>query len=205
MPFPAGTIVQRTYYTLDLPGEAPLLAQQRLMEPLLGWIFARHEGESIWLVGYSAGGVLGRLYLVGHPDAPVAGLVTISSPHLGTELAGLGVLAGNSPLAMIPGIGSLLRGSQALYQDLAPEQSGNLLFWLNRQPHPPVQYLSIVKFGDGVTVSNGDSVVPEWSQDLNAVQALRGRARSVRRPGFHPLDADDGEWIVRLIGDAGRT
>jgi hypothetical protein len=68
-----------------------------------------------------------------------------------------------------------------------------VLFWLNRQPHPDSYYASIVRAGDG------DMVVPEWSQDLNHVPALQGRARTVLTNKDHALGPEDGRLLVVLL------
>ncbi len=55
---------------------------------LMGMVGVRFGGRPVVLVGHSRGGLVARLYLqrVGTPG-PVAGLVTLSSPHGGTRLA----------------------------------------------------------------------------------------------------------------------
>lgn len=87
----------RRFYTLSLESEAPLLYQEPQLSAMVELLQRRHPGENLILVGHSAGGVLGRLYMVRHPDAPVRALVSIASPHLGTDSAELGLMAGQSP------------------------------------------------------------------------------------------------------------
>ncbi len=190
----------RSFYTVALPTEAPLLVQAAQLERYMGYLLQRHEGESIYLVGHSAGGVLARLYMVQHPQVRISALITIASPHLGTGTAEAGLIAGQSPLgwvAPLMGAQSLNR-SQGLYHDLAREQSGNLLFWLNRQPHPESRYLSVVHSGGG-PFGMGDLVVPEWSQNMNNVAALRGAAQVVPVSGEHGLNPADGALILDLL------
>jgi pimeloyl-ACP methyl ester carboxylesterase len=45
-----------------------------------------YAGHGMILIGHSRGGLIGRKYIEGTPDA-VMGLITISTPHLGTTLA----------------------------------------------------------------------------------------------------------------------
>ena len=196
----------RSFYTLDLPTEAPLTVQLGYLERYLEFIRLRHAGESIILVGHSAGGVLARLYMVQHPDAGVAALVTIASPNLGTESAELGIMAGQSPLAMLaPMLGvDTLNRSQGLFHDLARERPGSLLYWLNRQQHPSATYVSIVRSGDDPS-GMGDLVVPGWSQDLNGVLALRGRARSLTVGSDHALGPDDAKALVGILRSLQRS
>lgn len=183
-------------YTVELPSEAPVLFQARVLGAALQGVTTRHPEWPPVLVGHSAGGVVARAWLVTQPDAAARALVTVASPHLGTDRAGLGLAAGHSPLGMMApflGLGSLNR-SQGLYADLTPERPGNFLFWLNRQPHPQAVYVSLVRPGD-------DPVVPTRSQHLGNVAALAGRARSLPAPGGHLLGAGDGARIARVLGD----
>lgn len=190
----------KTFYTLKLPSDAPLMVQMRAFTPVMQYLRQRHPGESLYLVGHSAGGVLARLYMVQHPEAAVQTLITIASPHLGTASAEAGLLAGDSPLGWIaPFMGAdELNRSRGLYHDLAREQSGNLLFWLNRQPHPLASYVSVIHQGGGL-FGLGEMVVPDWSQDMNNVIMLRGRARTVSLVAGHNLTPDDGRIVLEIL------
>lgn len=190
----------KQFYTLALPTEAPMLVQARLMERYMNHVLVQHQGESLYLVGHSAGGVLARLYMVQHPKVRVSALITMASPHLGTGTAEAGVMAGQSPLGWIaPFVGAQeLNRSQGLYYDLSREQTGNLLYWLNRQPHPKSRYVSVVH-KDGGFLGMGNLLVPDWSQNMNNVIALRGSAVAVPVSGDHPLSPADGALLVDLI------
>lgn len=195
-----------TYYTVALPTEAPLLVQLEHFATYMSLVQARHEGESLVLAGHSAGGVLARLYMVKYPSAGVDALVSIASPHLGTEAAEIGARLGNTPLAWFAPLfgGGVFNRSQALYRDLVRERPGSLLFWLNRQPHPEALYVSIVREEDSL-LGLGDLLVPTWSQDMNHVLALVGRARSVRTPGGHLLKPQDGVLLLRVLRELHRS
>lgn len=190
----------QSFYTLALPTEAPLLFQARVLERYMGYLLARHEGESFYLIGHSAGGVLARLYMVQHPTIRISALITIASPHLGTGTAEAGVLAGQSPLGWVaPLIGAdSLNRSQGLFYDLSREEPGNLLFWLNRQPHPESRYVAVIH-KDGGLFGLGELVVPAWSQDMNNVAALRGGVVSVPVSGEHQLNPGDGPLLLDLL------
>ncbi len=197
---PKGAGAKR-FYTLRLPTQAPLLVQSRRLDQYIGYIRIKHPGTALILVGHSAGGVLARLYMVQHPDARVVALITIASPHRGTESAELGLLAGQSPLAWLGpmmGIDTLNR-SQGLYHDLMREHPNNLLGWLNYQRHPAAMYISIVRGEDNETFGFGELIVPTWSQDMNRVYALRGRAQTVTIRGGHALKLDDGKVLVKIL------
>lgn len=190
----------KTYYTVALPTEAPLLVQLDHLAAYLELVRARHPGESLVLVGHSAGGVLARLYMVEHPRAGVAALITIASPHLGTETAEIGAMFGNTPLAWLaPFFGAeVFNRSQALYRDLVRERPGSLLYWLNRQPHPNALYVSIVRENDSF-LGFGDLLVPTWSQNMNHVRALRGRAKVLTTSGGHMVNAHDGKLLLQVL------
>lgn len=184
------------FYTLDLDSQAPLVLQVRQLAAILEAVLARYPGESLILAGHSAGGVVARLYMVEHAQAAVSALITIASPHLGTESAELGLMAGQSPLGWVSGLLGIdtLNRSQGLYADLARERPGSLLYGLNRREHPVARYVSVVRASD-----IGDLVVPTWSQDMNHVYALYGRAVRIETDGGHGLHKDDGRLLVRIL------
>ena len=199
LPAPASA---RRFVTVDLPTEAPVLVQADALGGYIAHVRRQSPRERVVLVGHSAGGVVARLFMVRHPDAAVAGLVTIASPHLGTPWAELGNFLGSTPAAwMAPfmGFGTLNR-SQALYHDLSREHPRNLLGWLNRTPHPSAAYVSVVRVVDGRRPELGDSLAHGAAQDLNAVPALAGRAETVFSPGDHGLRPDDGLLLVSILG-----
>jgi pimeloyl-ACP methyl ester carboxylesterase len=114
------------------------------------------------LVGHSAGGVAARRYLVEHPkDHRVARLVTISSPHGGSELAVAAELqrsVGRLPLGRAA-TDVLerwerehdLRPDSPLLRELLPPEDGNYLDRLNRSPHPTdVDYACVIATGTEV-------------------------------------------------------
>lgn len=195
-----GSPREKTYYTVDLPTEAPLQVQLQHFTTYLDAVRSLHRGEQLILVGHSAGGVLARLYMVSSPQTGAAVLVTIASPHLGTDTAEIGAAVGSTPLAWLaPLIGAgVFNRSQALYRDLVRERPGSLLFWLNRQPHPDALYVSIVRQSDSLT-GLGDLLVPTWSQDMNNVPALRGRAQVLTTPGGHMLSPQDGKLLIQVL------
>lgn len=192
----------RRFVTVDLPTEAPVIVQADTLGAYVAHIRRQMPGERVVLVGHSAGGVVARLFMVRHPAAGVAGLVTIASPHLGTAWAELGNFLGSTPAAwMAPfmGFGTLNR-SQALYHDLSREHPRNLLGWLNRQPHPDAAYVAVVRVRNSSRPDLGDTFARGPAQDLNAVPALAGRAETVFSPGDHDLRTDDGLLLASILG-----
>ena len=197
-----GISAKRRFYTIDLPTEAPVPVQAAMLGRYLDDIAARHKGEKIFIAGHSAGGVVARYHLVragaGRIKAEnIAALITIASPHLGTDAAETGLAVGQSPLSMLTPLfgGGTINRSQQLYSELVRERPGTMLGWLNRQPHPAIKYISIVRR----TGPNG--IVPEWSQDMNRVVALRGRSRVILTPPGHALRADDGRLLAGVLRD----
>ena len=191
---------ERLVYTLLLPTEAPLLVQAQYLAQYLGLLWDWRPQERVILVGHSAGGVAARLAMVRDPAARITALITIASPHLGTQSAELGTLAGRSPLGwMAPFVGGdTLNRSQGLFQDLMRERPNSLLFWLNRQPHPPAHYIAIVRTQKGF-FGHGDLLIPAWSQDMNNVSALRGQAVRIAVNRSHGLHPEDGRLLVDVL------
>lgn len=189
VPSPSG----RYLYTVTLPSEAPIAVQAQWLDFYLRTLQGRHPDNSLVLVGHSTGGVVARLVIV-MSKIPVQGLITIASPHLGTDKAELGTILSNSPVSWItPFLGlNTLNRSKGLYWDLVREHPTSLLFWLNRQPHPKGFYASIVRNG-------GDKWVPFSSQDMNNVPALREVALTVISDGKHSLESADGPVLAFLL------
>lgn len=183
--------------TVALPSEAPLRNQSQWLGAMLAGV-SKARGDGLYVVAHSAGGVVARMALVTRTPEGFAGLVTIASPHLGTEAAETGQMIGNSPLGMLgmlPGLNKLSR-SQGLYADLVRPRPGTALYWLNGQTHPAGRYVSVVRSGQR---GSSDMIVPEWSQDMNNVTTLRGLSRTVRTGGGHLLQRSDGALLLKLV------
>jgi pimeloyl-ACP methyl ester carboxylesterase len=195
----APSLTGRYLYTVTLPSsEAPLMVQTQWLSQYLHFLQAKHPDNSLILVGHSAGGVVARLSMI-HSGLAVKGLITISSPHLGTDKAEWAVLASNSPFSWFaPFFGmDTINRSEGLYWDLIRETPSTALFWFNRQPHPQARYISVVRVGKAIGV--GDDLVPAYSQDMNHVPALAGRAITVTSIGTHSLQPSDGYLLVSLL------
>jgi len=201
-----GMQARQKFYAVDLPSEAPVLVQVYQLREVLDAIGKAHGDESVILVGHSAGGVVARTALVRGGAGNVKALITIASPHLGTVRAEQALDATDIPFPLSV-VTDMFAGdaydtamrSRSLYVDLVRPQPGTLLYWLNAQPHPDIEYFSIVRgqseFGQG------DYVVPTYSQDMNNIPALRGRSSLVNIPAHHGLEPVDGSVIVNLLSD----
>ena len=189
----------KRFYQVSLPTEAPLRVQAFYLTAYLKKLINENPGEEISLVGHSAGGRVARYSMVSNPDLGISRLITIASPHLGTDSAALGRMLGDTPLTLLaPLVGAnTLNRSQGLNSELLPEAPGRFLFWLNRQVHPPAEYISIVRDQD--SSHGGDWVVPQQSQYLEHVYALRNRAFSYVVPASHNLTRPDGWLILDLL------
>ena len=87
---------------VSLPGNAQgdLAVQARALAAAAQRAIDRTGAASVDVVGYSAGGVVARLWVSqARGSAPVRRVVALGSPQHGTELASLGVLAGQCPTA----------------------------------------------------------------------------------------------------------
>jgi len=194
-------------YRSQLPERAPLEFQADLLATQLQLVRSRHPDEPIILTGHSAGAVVARLVLVTGRAPKVDSLISIAAPNLGTPSAIEGLEIADSKPFFCPGPGieilkgffggddyRYLRDSYPALVDLAPL---TLTGWLNQQPHPDIHYLAIIHDIPG---SGGDELVPAFSQDLNQVPALRGRASVVALSSGHGLSPGDGITLVQNLG-----
>jgi pimeloyl-ACP methyl ester carboxylesterase len=193
------------FYAVELPSMGPVGMQAELLSNMLAQVAQQHPEEALILVGHSAGGVVARMALVrggiGNPKA----LITIASPHLGTARAvqALDETDDAFPFNIIKEffvgeIYDVIRDSWAVLLDLAPEWPGNLLYWLNRQPHPSIRYVSIVRTGP---VGMGDEMVPAFSQDMNNIKALNGQSETRMFSVNHALQPLDGRVLTELLAE----
>lgn len=204
-----GQVSSNKVYRVQLPAEAPLMLQAAHLTAELRFILQRHPNETITLAGHSAGGVVARLVLI-QPNAPqVNALVTIASPNLGTSRAiqGLDIAHGKPFFCPGPGIDFLksvvggddydyLQYSTPVLVDLVPSTPGSLIGWLNQQPHPDINYHAVIRQGPGY---DGDELVPAFSQDLNRVAPIRGRAKLYLTPASHTLNPGDGRLLAQIL------
>lgn len=192
----SGAENDKRFYTIDLPTEAPITRQTGILAGYLQQVSVLHKGEPLHLAGHSAGGIVARATMVGFPDIKISTLISIASPNRGTGAAETGLQVSNSPLgwfAPMVGAGTLNR-SRGLYAQLVREQPGTFLGWLNRQKHPKSRYVSIVRV-------NFDDLVPTWSQDLNGVAALAGKAETHKVSGPHRLSYYDGITVLNILAE----
>lgn len=196
-------------YTLNLPSKSALLIQSDWLNAHLTHISQRHPNQSITLIAHSAGGVVARAALVRYPLAQVAWLITIASPHQGTGRAYEALAATNSN-GWFGGMKSwlvrreigndlyyALKGSRHALFDLTPPRPGNLLYWLNQQPHPAIRYTSIIRGGS--YHMPGDFVVPPYSQDLCLLPQTAPNAERYISSQGHLLSFDDGALLRQLL------
>ena len=83
---------QTALYTITFPqnGTSDLRDSAIMLEKAIQQVTARHRCDKVKLITFSAGGVISRQYITDHvSDHKVASLITVSSPHLGSEHAWL--------------------------------------------------------------------------------------------------------------------
>ena len=196
-----------TFYTVNLPARQPLMTQTHVLMNFLRGVRQHHPSESLTLVGHSAGGLVARLAVLGGNPAGVSQLVTIASPHLGTPRAIQGLDIAEEKPFFCPGPGwfamkrllggkayRYLRDSRGALVGMLPPGYGELLSWANTQPHPDIRYHAVVR-------QFGDELVPAYSQDMNSVPVLKGRARVWLSNSRHSLSLQDGEILLRILAD----
>jgi pimeloyl-ACP methyl ester carboxylesterase len=196
-------------YSVSLPAEAPLQVQAMYLAAQVGVVRQWYPDERLAVAGHSAGGVVARMLVVGGNPYRIDTLISIASPNLGTGRAaqGLDVVDFNPFFCPGPGLEFLksvfggaeydyLEHSRGALIDLLPAESGNLLAWLNQQPHADINYYAIVR---GSPDAPGDSIVPAYSQDMNNVPALRGRVNTLFTLAGHGLNPQDGQLLANLL------
>ena len=203
--------VQRPVYTVNLPSQAPIVIQADWLAAILRQINRRHPEQAINLAAHSAGGVVARMTLVRHGTLGVRHLITIATPHFGTgrALQALDATTDRGLFGFVKEFVVRRATGHALYDtlqlsrgvliDLMPPAPGNLLFWLNQQPHPDIAYTSIMRIG--TFYMPGDQVVPPLSQDLNRAPALAGRVKTYSMANGHLLTPQDGDLIGNLLAE----
>ena len=191
-------------YVVDLPAEAPIVIQTDQFLGMLATIQTMHPGESLIIVGHSAGGVVARTALVRGNIHHVKALITIASPHIGTTRANQAIEATDEsgPIGMVKSFfgGSgydTLRRSRGLLFDLAHPQPGSLLYWLNTQQHPDIKYVSVVRLNP--VGFAGDELVPGYSQDMNNVPTIHGLSSVIVTPAGHTLVAEDATTLLHIL------
>lgn len=205
----AGDRPQKPVYSVNLPSQAPVVIQADWLAAQIRDLRNRHPDESIQVAAHSAGGVVARMMLVRHGALGIDHLITIATPHFGTARAAQALDATNSGGIFGFAKSWLVRRktgdalyatvshSRGLLLDLLPPAPGNLLFWLNQQPHPDIRYTSIMRIGS--FVMPGDHVVPPLSQDLNRAPALNGKVETYSMATGHLLTPQDGDLIGNLL------
>ncbi len=191
-------------YTATLPSETPVMVQADVLKNIIDIIQQQHPDEQLILVGHSAGGVVARTLLVRHQPANIKALITIASPHVGTAKAdqALDITANHGPFNIVKNIVGgddydALKHSRGLMHDLMYPLPGNLLYWLNSQPHPDIHYASIIRVDKDRDA--GDDYVPAFSQNMNNVPALFGKSSVYVTPASHSLAPQDAITIVSIV------
>ncbi|MCK5666031.1 MAG: hypothetical protein KAI17_21225 [Thiotrichaceae bacterium] len=194
---------------VELPSKSPIEVQADYLSFYLATIAKQNPGHKIHLVAHSAGGLVARLSLVNkYRDFfnneqteffPIEQLITIATPHLGSPIAEMLHSASDTPIGFFaPFVGmDEINDSEILYKQLSREHKNGFLYWLNRQPHPPIRYTSIVR-ADGSLIS-GDIYVPPHSQNMAFVPVINQHSHLILTPGDHALKYNDGIIISHLL------
>jgi triacylglycerol lipase len=191
-------------YVATLPSEMPVMVQADVLKNIIDIIEQKHPGQEIILVGHSAGGVVARMALIRHQLKNIKALITIASPHIGTGRAdqALKITKNHGPFNIVKNVVGgdgydALKHSRGLMVDLRHPQPGNLLYWLNSQPHPDIHYASIIRLNNNG--ASGDDLVPGFSQNMNNVPALQGKSSTFTTPTSHFLVRQDADTIISII------
>lgn len=189
------------FFTVDLPSKAPISVQTHILGQYLEHLYAIRK-EPIVFVGHSSGGIVARLYLINPAHVPATSLITIGTPHLGTPIANIAYSASDSPLGIILDIAGQndIRDSRGLYADLKTANPNTFLYWLNRQTHPRIAYVSVIRSNEIKTkINRYDFIVPSDSQNMNNTWALKGLSLTYLTQENHFLSAKDGLFLIDIL------
>ena len=195
---------ENVVYVATLPSQATVSVQADTLKNTIDIIEQNHADNQLILVGHSAGGVVARMTLIRHQLTNIKALITIATPHIGTGRAdqALNITANHGPFNMVKSfVGGndydTLKHSRGLMIDLRHPQPGNMLYWLNSQQHPTINYASIIRLNNNG--ASGDYYVPGFSQNMNNVPALQGQSSTFTTPTSHFLVRQDANTILSII------
>ncbi len=198
---------EKISYVIDMPWMRPLDEQADYLKMAMDQILKRRPGEKITLVGHSAGALAARLWLVQYYDPAVIRMVSIAAPNLGTSRAIDALDLTDPSFAPFDAVRNMFGGklyntvrhSRELVYDFTPpsKHNPNILFWLNQQAHPDIEYIAIVR--EDRRGRDKDWLISANSQDLNNVPTLRGKVKTYIVPERHPLNYKDGVLLVSLL------
>lgn len=200
VPFQFSTQPAKVFYTVELPTKAPLWVQAAWLEHYLQAIYHWRQ-EPLTLVGHSVGGLVARTWLVRSNSVPVDTLISIASPHLGSVWADLAYPVARLPLGWFSdmmGVSVLSKDAKGVLRDLRRAAPGRFLYWLNQQPHPAIRYVSLVR-NNQWRPDQFDYVVPSYSQNMNRVWALQGRAEVWPIQQGHFLTSEDAYILAYVL------
>ena len=194
-------------YMVDMPWTRPLDEQTGYLKVAMDQIIGMRPDEKITLIGHSAGALTARLWLVQHYDPAVIRMVSIAAPNLGTERAIDALDLTDPSFAPFDAVRNMFGGklyntvrhSRELVYDFTPpsRRNPNILYWLNQQTHPDIEYIAIVR--EDRRGRDKDWLISADSQDLNNVPVLRGKVKTYIVPERHPLNYQDGVLLTSLI------
>jgi len=194
-------------YVIDMPWMRPLDEQANYIDIAMTQIRKMRPDEDITLVGHSAGALAARLWLVQKNPPEVKRMISIAAPNLGTQRAIDALKLTNPKFGPLDAVRNMFGGklyntvrhSRELVYDFTPpsERNPNILYWLNQQPHPDIEYISIVR--EDRRGKDQDWLISADSQDLNNVPVLRGKSKTYIVPQKHPLNPEDGYLLTSVL------
>jgi len=153
----------------------------------------------ITLVGHSAGGIVARNVLVRARNDNIKQLITIASPHQGSDLARYSSFLNDSiPFGNMFSL-VILPDEASAYLPLRQLKKGSsFLKSLNSIPHKNICYSSIIKSGGYVNNSYADT----HSQNMNNIKGLirsGNRSTTIYVKDGHGLHPNDAHLISQSI------
>ncbi|MEE9448100.1 MAG: hypothetical protein V3V09_09080 [Arenicellales bacterium] len=198
---------QNISFVVDMPWMLPLEEQASYLNIALKQVMTLRPEENISLIGHSAGALAARLWLIQHYNPAIVRLISIAAPNLGTPRAIDALRVTSATIGPIDAMRNLFGGklyntvrrSRKLVREFTPpsKRNQNILYWMNQQPHPEIEYISIVR--EDRRGRDQDWLMSADSQDLNNVPALRGKSEAYIVNQSHELHPEDGALIASLL------
>lgn len=197
-------IGDKNLFLLTIPSRASIRYQAKVVEDILERITELAPEDNLHLVGHSAGGVVARLIVVNRHFPQIKSLITIATPHFGTRRAEMALDLVDLPFPlnlMAETSGGReydeFQDTKDLFRDLVRPRPGTFLHWLNWQPHPDINYYSIVRKQKSVV--SQDFMVPSLSQNMALLPMLHNRTKTYFIGHSHFLNAKDGFALKRIL------
>jgi len=180
--------------TIRLPYRESIQYQSQFLNEALKKI----QGDII-IIAHSAGGIVSRNVIVRGNNKNIKSLITVSTPHLGSDLATYGsILNDKMPFGNMFSRVMLPNEASASIPISQLKNRSTFLKSLNSQKHPNLCYVSIIKTGGYIN----NAFANIHSQDMNNIPGFVNSGQKsllIRSNTGHGLDPSDVIPVQKAI------